>query len=87
MGLIKAAAGAIGGTMADQWLDYFYCEALDKDVLMAKGQKRASDRSSNKKGEDNVRHSDTVYAVNLYILLSKKPAHFVNCRARRGSVG
>ena len=37
MGLIKAAAGAIGGTMADQWLDYFYCEALDKDVLMAKG--------------------------------------------------
>ncbi len=63
MGLIKAAAGAIGGTMADQWLDYFYCEALDKDVLMAKGQKRASDRSSNKKGEDNVISDGSAIAV------------------------
>ena len=34
MGLIKAAAGAFGGTMADQWKEFFYCDAIDKDVLV-----------------------------------------------------
>ena len=54
MGLIKAAAGAIGGTLADQWKDYFYCDAIDKDVLIVRGRNRASDRSSNRRGESNV---------------------------------
>jgi membrane protease subunit (stomatin/prohibitin family) len=54
MGLIRAAAGAIGGTLADQWKDYFYCDAIDADTLVVKGQKRVSKRSSNTKGESNV---------------------------------
>lgn len=54
MGLIKAAFGALSGTLADQWKEYFYCESLDADVLVAKGEKRVSGRSSNKKGEDNI---------------------------------
>lgn len=54
MGLVKAAFGALGGTLADQWKEYFYCDALDADVLVAKGEKRVSGRSSNKRGEDNV---------------------------------
>lgn len=49
MGLIKAAAGAFGGTMADQWKEFFYCDAIDKDVLVVKGEKRVGGRSSNKK--------------------------------------
>ena len=53
MGLIKAGMGALGGTLADQWKEFFYCDALDKDVLMVKGQKRTSRRSSNH-GEDNI---------------------------------
>ena len=53
MGLIKAGMGALGGTLADQWKEFFYCDALDKDVLMVKGQKRTSRRSSNY-GEDNI---------------------------------
>ena len=36
MGLIKAAAGAFGGTMADQWKEFFYCEAIDNDVLVVR---------------------------------------------------
>ena len=63
MGLIKAAIGAIGGTMADQWKEYFYCEALPANVLAIKGQKRISGRSSNKKGEDNIITSGSVIAV------------------------
>ena len=33
MGLIKAGIGALGGTLADQWKEFFYCESIDKDVL------------------------------------------------------
>lgn len=54
MGLIKAAFGAASGTLADQWKEYFYCESLNADVLVAKGEKRISGRSSNKRGEDNI---------------------------------
>lgn len=54
MGLIKAGFGAIGSTLADQWKEFFYCDALDKTVLVTKGQKRVSGRSSNTKGSDNV---------------------------------
>ena len=53
MGLIKAGISALGGTFADQWKEFFYCDSLDKDVLMVKGQKRTSRRSSNN-GEDNI---------------------------------
>ena len=34
MGLIKAGIGAIGGTFADQWKEFFYCDAIDKDVFI-----------------------------------------------------
>ena len=63
MGLIKAGMGALGGTLADQWKEFFYCDSLDKDVLMVKGQKRTSRRSSNN-GEDNIITNGrrTVYA-------------------------
>ena len=63
MGLIKAVAGAFGGTMADQWKEFFYCDAIDKDVLVVKGEKRVSGRSSNKRGSDNIITSGSGIAV------------------------
>ena len=54
MGLIKALTGAVGGTLGDQWKEYFYCEALPADVLVRKGIKRVGGRSSNKHGSDNI---------------------------------
>ena len=63
MGLIKAGIGALGGTFADQWKEFFYCDALPTDVLVKKGQKRTSDRSSNTKGEDNIISNGSVIAV------------------------
>ena len=63
MGLIKAALGAAGGVLADQWKEYFYCESLPVDVLLTKGQKRVSGRSSNTKGSDNIISSGSVIAV------------------------
>ena len=63
MGLIKAGMGALGGTLADQWKEYFYCEAMEKDVMVVKGQKRTSSRSSNTKGNDNIISNGSVIAV------------------------
>ena len=63
MGLIKAGVGALGGTMADQWKEFFYCDAIDKDVLVVKGQKRTSSRSSNTKGNDNIISNGSGIAV------------------------
>ena len=63
MGLIRAGAGALGGTMADQWKEFFYCEAIDKDTLVVKGAKRTSSRSSNTKGNDNIISSGSGIAV------------------------
>ncbi len=54
MGLIKAAMGAIGGTLADQWIDFFSMDSLPVEVLMAKGQRYTGGRGSNTKGSDNV---------------------------------
>ncbi len=63
MGLIKAGLGAVGGVMADQWKEFFYCDALPTDVLMRKGEKRTGGRSSNRKGEDNIISNGSVIAV------------------------
>ena len=63
MGLIRAGLGALGGTLADQWKEYFYCEAMDKDVMVTKGRKRTGSRSSNTKGNDNIISNGSVIAV------------------------
>ncbi len=63
MGLIKAAAGALGGTLADQWKEFFYCESMAKEVLVTKGQKQISGRSSNTKGNDNIISNGSGIAV------------------------
>ena len=63
MGLIKAGIGALGGTLADQWKEFFYCESIPKEVLVTKGQKRVSGRSSNTKGNDNIISNGSGIAV------------------------
>ena len=63
MGLIKAITGAAGGVLADQWKEYFYCESMDADVLVTKGKKKVSKRSSNKKGDENIITNGSIIAV------------------------
>ena len=59
MGLISAALNAASGVAADQWKEYFYCDALDANTIMVRGQKRG--RSNN--GSDNIISSGSVIAV------------------------
>ena len=63
MGLIKAGIGALGGVLADQWKEFFYCEAMDKSVMVTKGKKRITSRSSNTSGNDNIISNGSGIAV------------------------
>lgn len=63
MGLVKAFLGAAGGSFADQWKEFLYCDSMPSDVLAMKGRKKTSGRSANK-GSDNIITSGSVIAVN-----------------------
>ena len=63
MGLIKAGTGAVGGVLADQWKEFFYCEAMSKELLVTKGHKRIGSRSSNTKASDNIITSGSGIAI------------------------
>lgn len=64
MGLIQAGLGALGGTLADQWKEFFYCDSLSRDVLMVKGQKKLTSKSSNTAGSDNIITNGSGIVVN-----------------------
>lgn len=52
MGIIKAVAGAIGTSLADQWLEVFEAENMGDQTVFTKGVKIRS--GQNKKGLDDV---------------------------------
>ena len=53
MGLIKAAMGAAGGVMADQWKEFFYCDASGSAIhcLIKRSESAQGARSSNTNGK------------------------------------
>jgi len=63
MGLIQAALSAAGTVLGDQWKEFFYCEAIDNNTLVVKGQKKVSGFSSNRRGADNIISKGSVVAV------------------------
>lgn len=62
MGLIHAVVGSTVGVLGDQWKEYFYCDSLPADVLVVKGQKRVSAKSSNR-STDNIISNGSIVAV------------------------
>ena len=58
MGLIKAAVQSAGGLLSDQWKDFFYCPAIDKDILAVEGRKKGSRRE-----KDNVISRGSIISV------------------------
>ncbi len=64
MGLIQAIKGAGSSVFADQWREYFYCDALRSEVLVKRGQKQTNGkRSSNSKSDDNIISNGSIIAV------------------------
>ena len=62
MGLIRAGLNAAGGVLADQWKEFFTCDAIPEGVLALKGRKSGGRRSVNR-GSDNVITSGSVILV------------------------
>lgn len=61
MGLISAAVSAASSTFADQWKEYFYCEAIPNDTIVVKGHKKT--KGFTNKGNDNIISDGSVIAV------------------------
>lgn len=64
MGLIKAGIGSAGGVLAEQWKEFIYCESIDEDVLLTKGQKKIGRRNVNDKSEIDVISNGSKVAIN-----------------------
>ncbi len=64
MGLIEAAKGTITSILGDQWGEYFYCDSMPENVLVTKGKKRISSKSSNTKASDNIISNGSIVVVN-----------------------
>ncbi len=62
MGLIKAALNAVTGNLADQYKEYFECNAMPSDVLACKGVKKLAKGGTNN-GSDNIITDGSVIAV------------------------
>ena len=63
MGLIRAAFDSARTTLADQWIEYYYCDSLSNEVLIQKGTKVVTS-GSNTKGSENIITNGSGFAVN-----------------------
>ena len=64
MGLIRAGLNAVGGTLASQWKEYFYADALPEDVLATRALKKTKGRFGGSRSEDdNIVSNGSVVAV------------------------
>ena len=67
MGLIRALAAGASTVMADQWREYFTCDALSGDVLVAKGQFKTKKRGlfgARNKATEDIISNGSVISVN-----------------------
>ena len=65
MGLIRVGLNALGGTLASQWREYFYCDSMPANVLATKAMKRINGRFGGSKTEDdNVISEGSIIVVN-----------------------
>jgi len=73
MGLIKAISSAIGGSLADQWLEVIEPNEMDDNTVFTSGVKVRKDdrRGSNKKGTENTVSNGSIIHVypNQFMML------------------
>ena len=61
MGFVSAIISAAGGTLSDQWKEYFYCDSLGSDVVCVKASRKS--RGFGNRGNDNIISEGSVIAV------------------------
>lgn len=64
MGLIDVAKTAVSEVLTESWREYFYCDRIEDDVLMVRGQKKTSGKSANTKSANNIISNGSIIAVN-----------------------
>ena len=66
MGLIRAITSAVGTVAADQWREFFTCDSLSNDVLIAKGTMKTEGRGlfRRNKGTTDIITNGSVINVN-----------------------
>ena len=72
MGLIKAALGAVGGKLGDEWTEYFRCDGMGQKTFCIAGTKVSNVRGgSNTKGTESYISNGSVFdvAINQAALL------------------
>jgi len=74
MGIIRAVTSAVGGSLADQWLEVIEAEDMSETTVMAPGviMRRGDKRNQNKKGSDGIitDGSTIMISQNQFMLLS-----------------
>ena len=74
MGIIRAVTSAVGGSLADQWLEVIEAENMSETTVMAPGvlMRRGDKRNQNKKGSDGIitDGSTIMISQNQFMLLS-----------------
>lgn len=63
MGLIKAVAGSAFSYLDDLWEDYIYCDSMDNETLVKKGERRAAP-GAGRHASDNIITQGSRIAVN-----------------------
>lgn len=61
MGFISAVISATGGTLSDQWKEYFYCDSLPANIICQKASKKTKGFGNH--GNDNIITEGSVIAV------------------------
>lgn len=72
MGLIAAALGAVGGGLADQWLEVIEADGMGEGIVLTKGVPvRTDKRNTNKKGSSDVISNGSIIHVdqNQFMML------------------
>ena len=63
MGIIRAITTSLGSVAKEQWKEAFFMDALPVEILMARGHKHVSDRSTNDRADDEVITSGSLLSV------------------------
>ncbi len=63
MGVIRAITSSLGSVAKEQWKEAFFMDALPVEILMARGHKHISGRSTNDRVDDEVISNGSLLSV------------------------
>lgn len=85
MGIIKAAINAVGGALADSWLEAIQPADMGDQTVMVPGVMKTNARSQNKKGNENiVSNGSKIYVYDNQLMILVDNGKIVDYTAEPG---